>query len=218
MPSFTVENYIKAIYRLSKTSEGGVNTNSIAETLGTKAATVSDMLRKLNENGYVNYKKYQGTNLTTKGKDVAIQIIRKHRMWEVFLVDKLEFKWDEVHDLAEELEHIGSSEITNRLEEFLDFPKVDPHGDPIPDREGNIDLSDQIPLTELLKGESGLVTGVKDSSSDFLRYLDAQGIQLGKNVKIEEIFDYDQSRTVIINKKQMSLSHQVCKNLYINKQ
>ena len=170
MPSFTVENYIKAIYRLSKTSEGGVNTNSIAETLGTKAATVSDMLRKLNENGYVNYKKYQGTNLTTKGKDVAIQIIRKHRMWEVFLVDKLEFKWDEVHDLAEELEHIGSSEITNRLEEFLDFPKVDPHGDPIPDREGNIDLSDQIPLTELLKGESGLVTGVKDSSSDFLRY------------------------------------------------
>lgn len=218
MPSFTVENYIKAIYRLSKTSEGGVNTNAIAETLGTKAATVSDMLRKLSENGYVNYKKYQGTTLTAKGQEVAINIVRKHRMWEVFLVEKLEFKWDEVHDLAEELEHIGSSELTNRLEEFLNFPKYDPHGDPIPDREGNIDLRDQYPLTELAAGEFGVVTGVKDSSSEFLRFLDAQGIQLGKKIRIDEIFEYDQSRTVTIDKRQLSLSQQVSKNLYINKQ
>lgn len=215
MISFTVENYLKTIYQLSQKTEGGVHTNAISEALGTKAATVTDMLKKLDNQKLINYKKYQGVNLTAKGRLTALNIIRKHRLWEVFLVEKLAFKWDEVHELAEELEHIDSEELINRLEEFLGHPKVDPHGDPIPDKEGNIDRTEQVPLTDLEEGGVGYVTGVRDSSKEFLQYLDNQGIGLGNKLKVKQIFEYDKSRTVEGGGKSMTLSLQVCKNLYV---
>lgn len=215
MASFTVENYIKAIYRLSQKDAEGVSTNAIAEALGTKAATVSDMLKKLSQHKLIHYKKYQGTTLTKNGRDMALNIIRKHRLWEVFLVDKLEFRWDEVHDIAEELEHIDSDELINRLEDFLGRPKFDPHGDPIPTREGQIERREQVPLTELKTNETGYVTGVKDSSKEFLQYLDTQGIELGNKLEVTDIFDYDKSRTVKHQGKLVTLSQQVCKNLFV---
>jgi DtxR family transcriptional regulator, Mn-dependent transcriptional regulator len=215
MASFTVENYLKTIFQLSLKAENGASTNAISEALGTKAATVSDMLKKLDAQELITYKKYQAVKLTNAGRDIAVNIIRKHRLWEVFLVEKLDFKWDEVHDLAEELEHIDSAELVNRLEGFLNNPKFDPHGDPIPDRDGNIHRLNQSPLTELKSGESGYVTGVKDSSREFLQFLDAQNIHLGNKIEIVEIFEYDKSRTVITGGKTLSLSNQVCKNLYV---
>jgi DtxR family Mn-dependent transcriptional regulator len=215
MASFTVENYLKAIYALSQKQGGGVSTNAIAEALGTKPASVTDMLKKLSSAKLADHKKYQGTTLTSKGKAMAVNIIRKHRLWEVFLVEKLDFKWDEVHDLAEELEHIDSDELINRLEGFLDHPKYDPHGDPIPDKRGVIQRRQQVALTELRTAESGQVTGVKDSSKAFLQFLDSHGIALGHTLTIEEIFPYDNSRTVLHDGKRMTLSQQVCKNLFI---
>lgn len=215
MASFTVENYIKAIYQLAQKTEGGVTTSAVSEALGTKAATVSDMLKKLGERKLINYKRYQGVTLTAKGQSLAVDIIRKHRLWEVFLTEKLDFRWDEVHDLAEELEHIDSSELINRLEHYLGNPKFDPHGDPIPDREGNIHRLDQVALTELKPDDMGYVTGVKDSSKEFLQYLDTQGIRLGNKIVVKAIFDYDKSRTVEAHGKELSLSQQVCKNLYV---
>lgn len=215
MASFTVENYLKTIYSLAVKSGGEVSTNAIADSLGTKAATVSDMLKKLSTTGLAHYKKYQGVSLTKKGHALALNIVRKHRLWEVFLVEKLEFKWDEVHDLAEELEHIDSDELINRLETFLDNPKFDPHGDPIPSRDGSIERRAQVPLTELQPGEAGIVTGVKDSSKEFLQFLDSQEIELGNKLTVVEIFEYDKSRTIERGNKHMTLSQQVCKNLYV---
>lgn len=216
MASFTVENYLKAIYSLSRNNTSGVSTNALAEHLGTKAATVTDMLKKLNASNLVHYKKYQATTLTEEGKRMALNIIRKHRLWEVFLVDKLDFKWDEVHDMAEELEHIESNELINRLEHFLDNPKFDPHGDPIPSKEGVIERREQILLTELAVGQQGFVTGVKDSSREFLQYLDTQNIELGNQIEVKEIFDYDKSRVLLIEGNETTFSQQVCKNLFIN--
>jgi DtxR family Mn-dependent transcriptional regulator len=216
MASFTVENYLKAIYSLSKNNTTGVSTNALAEHLGTKAATVTDMLKKLNANNLVNYQKYQATLLSEEGKKIALNIIRKHRLWEVFLVEKLDFKWDEVHDMAEELEHIESNELINRLEHFLDNPKFDPHGDPIPSKEGIVERRAQVLLTELEVGQRGHVTGVKDSSKEFLQYLDTQNIELGNQIEVKEIFEYDKSRVVIIEGIETTFSQQVCKNLFIN--
>lgn len=215
MASFTVENYLKAIYGLSQKVTGGVSTNAIAESIGTKAATVSDMLKKLSANKLINYKKYQGTTLTSKGRSMALNIIRKHRLWEVFLVEKLDFRWDEVHDLAEELEHIDSDELINRLESFLNNPKFDPHGDPIPDKAGVMQRREQVALTDVSVGGVGYVTGVKDSSREFLQFLDTQEIELGNKLVVKEVFDYDKSRTVELNGKTMTLSQQVCKNLFV---
>lgn len=213
--SFTVENYLKTIYQLSQKTEGGVHTNAISEALGTKAATVSDMLKKLDSQKLINYKKYQGVHLTAKGRATAINIIRKHRLWEVFLVEKLDFKWDEVHELAEELEHIDSEELINRLEDFLGNPQFDPHGDPIPDKNGHIHRREQVALTEVREGDMGYVTGVRDSSKEFLQYLDNHGIQLGNRLVVKKIFEYDKSRTVEVKGKLLTLSLQVCKNLYV---
>lgn len=216
MASFTVENYLKAIYQLNRNNEAGVSTNALAEHLGTKAATVTDMLKKLNDQKLVHYRKYQATSLTETGKQIALNIIRKHRMWEVFLVEKLDFKWDEVHDMAEELEHIESNELIDRLEQFLDNPKFDPHGDPIPNKHGEVERRDQILLTELEVGQKGYVTGVKDSSKEFLQYLDTQNIELGHEIEVKEIFEYDKSRVLVVDGIETTFSQQVCKNLYIN--
>src|SRR3984885_5178673 len=148
MNTFTEENYLKAIYHLSHES-GSVSTNQIAAALNTKAASVTDMLKKLADKALINYEKYQGVTLTSAGQKIALHIIRKHRLWEYFLVEKLNFKWDEVHEMAEEMEHISSVELIDRLDKFMDYPKHDPHGDPIPDSDGKFKVHDLKPVSAI---------------------------------------------------------------------
>ncbi len=217
MHSFTEENYIKNIFKLSENGTQEVNTNAIAEALDTKAASVTDMLRKLSAKELVNYVKYRGVSLTDEGKRVALQVIRKHRLWEVFLVEKLKFSWDEVHDVAEELEHVGSSLLTQRLDEFLGHPQFDPHGDPIPSENGEMQQKKQRLLAELEVNDGGIVVGVNDSQPLFLQYLDKMGISLGTKIKVIDRFAYDNSLEIILEDyKQLLISSEVSKNIFLS--
>ena len=181
--TFSEENYLKTIYHLTSSSNKEVSTNEIAEMIATKASSVTDMLRKLAEKDLLNYKKYQGVSLTEKGKLSAKMIVRKHRLWEVFLVEKLNFSWDEVHDIAEQLEHIKSEQLINKLDDFLGNPTEDPHGDPIPDAYGKIIKTEKLLLSELPQNQTGICVGVKDSSTEFLKYLDKNQIALGTKIE-----------------------------------
>ena len=217
MYSFTEENYIKAIYKLSANGTQEVNTNAIAEALDTKAASVTDMLRKLSTKGIVHYVKYRGVTLSEQGERTALQIIRKHRLWEVFLVDKLKFNWDEVHEVAEELEHINSDLLIKRLDEFLGYPKFDPHGDPIPSEDGEMNLKQQKLLAEMEVNDSGIVVGVNDSQPLFLQYLDKMGIYLGAKVKVIDRIPYDNSLEISLeNKKNLVVSSEVSRNIFLS--
>lgn len=209
------ENYIKTIYHLSGQTEGGVATNAIAARMETKASSVTDMIKKLSDKNLVEYKKYQGVILTPEGLLAAKMIVRKHRLWEVFLVDKLSFAWDEVHDVAEELEHITSAKLIDRLDEFLGFPTEDPHGDPIPDAQGRIKTIDKQLLSELGVGQLGLCVGVKDSSSEFLQYLDKNGISLGAKIKVLEKEVFDGSLQLEVNGKTLPVSGKIAGNLFV---
>jgi DtxR family Mn-dependent transcriptional regulator len=211
--SFTEENYLKAIFHLCPNKTQAINTNAIADALKTKAASVTDMLKKLSDKNLINYIKYQGVTLTDKGKETAIQIIRKHRLWEVFLVDKLNFKWDEVHDLAEDLEHINSTKLINSLEAFLGFPKFDPHGDPIPDIDGVLKEPSLVPIAKMKNGEIGIISGVREHSSVFLNYLEKVGLILGKEILVKEIIEFDGSVIIEIDEKIQTISREVAKNL-----
>lgn len=211
------ENYLKTIYHLSAQTEDGVSTNAIAARMDTKASSVTDMVKKLSEKGFVSYKKYQGVSLTDKGKMAAIMIVRKHRLWEVFLVDKLGFSWDEVHDVAEELEHITSEKLINKLDEFLDFPTEDPHGDPIPDAQGRIKSIEKQLLSELAPGTTGICVGVKDSSSEFLQYLDKNGISLGSKIKVIEKEIFDGSLRIEVGGKPLPVSGKIAGNLFVKR-
>lgn len=218
MFSQSEENYIKAIYHLSLISEKGISTNAIAEQLETKASSVTDMIKKLSDKKLLVYKKYQGVTLTHLGRKTATDIIRKHRLWEVFLVEKLNFTWDEVHEVAEELEHINSSKLIDELDAFLGFPKQDPHGDPIPDKNGNIPKIRKRILATLEKNEKGVCVGVKDTSSEFLQFLDKKGIKLGLKIKVLEKEPFDDSLQIKIDDTIMSISNKVASNIYIQKQ
>ena len=213
--SYTEENYLKTIYHLAKDLGIAVNTNAIAEALHTKAASVTDMLKKLAEKSLINYKKYQGVTLTEKGTANALSIIRKHRLWEVFLVEKLKFKWDQVHDVAEELEHIHSDLLINRLDEFLEFPKIDPHGDPIPDKNGKFHIPDMTPVAKLNKGEKGVISGIRDHSSIFLNYLAEHKLTLGQKIEVLNIIEFDGSFVLNIDEQKQTISRDVAKNLLI---
>lgn len=215
MQSFTEENYLKVIYHLAQKTTS-VQTNAIAEQIQTKPASVTDMLKKLAEKELVDYVKYQGVTLTEKGKQAAISIVRKHRLWEVFLVDKLNFKWDEVHDVAEELEHIKSVDLIERLDEFLGFPKSDPHGDPIPDKNGTFAKTQFIKLIELKVGDSGTITGVSQHSSPFLKHLEKMGLTLGKQIQVTDVTDFDGSVEILISDKQINISREVAKHILIS--
>ncbi len=218
MFSQSEENYIKAIYHLAvDSSVKGISTNAIAKKLATKASSVTDMIKKLSEKKVVVYKKYQGVTLTDFGKKTATNIIRKHRLWEVFLVEKLNFSWDEVHEVAEQLEHIKSPKLINELDIFLGFPKRDPHGDPIPDSEGNLQIIEKSLLAVLNKGEEGICVGVDDTSSEFLQFLDKQGIALGKRIKVIEKEPFDGSFLIQLEDKELSISNKIANNLYIQK-
>ena len=215
MITLTEENYIKAIYHLGKQGVETVNTNAIAEALQTKASSVTDMLKKLAEKGYADYIKYQGVNLTVEGKKIAIGIIRKHRLWEVFLVEKLNFKWDEVHQVAEDLEHIKSEKLIDQLDAYLKHPTHDPHGDPIPDRDGNFKQIEKILLSQAVLGNKYQCVGVKDTSSAFLNYLDANAIALGTDIVLLHKEPFDQSIKIEINNREITVSQNVAKNLFL---
>jgi DtxR family Mn-dependent transcriptional regulator len=217
MFTLSEENYLKAIYHLGAVSEKGISTNAIAKSLETKASSVTDMLKKLSDKNVIVYKKYQGVTLTDFGKKTAENIVRKHRLWEVFLVEKLNFSWDEVHEVAEQLEHIKSPKLINELDAFLGFPKQDPHGDPIPDKNGNLQVIEKSLLSTLNTNEVGICVGVNDSSSEFLQFLDKQGIALGQQIGVIEKEPFDGSLTIKIQNKKLSISHKIATNLYIQK-
>jgi len=217
MLSFSEENHLKSIFHLSTDIESEVSTNSIADDLNTKASSVTEMLKKLGEKNLIVYKKYHGAQLTEMGRKTALNIIRKQRLWEVFLVDKLNFKWDEVHDIAEQLEHIQSEKLTNELDKFLNFPTKDPHGDPIPNPAGFIKFTPKLRLSDLNIGETGKFIGVKDSSSTFLKYLDKRKISLGSNIKVLHQEKFDQSLHVGLDETNLTISIKTASNLYITK-
>ncbi|HVV53707.1 MAG TPA: metal-dependent transcriptional regulator [Mucilaginibacter sp.] len=214
MNTFTEENYLKAIYHLGIREEN-VGTNQIAAALNTKAASVTDMLKKLADKELINYTRYQGVTLTSEGEKVALSIIRKHRLWEYFLVEKLNFKWDEVHDVAEELEHISSQELIDRLDDFMGNPKYDPHGDPIPDSKGQIRSHELKPVSLVGVNRSGVISGVRDHSPAFLQYLDKMCLTIGKKIKVEEINTYDHSLIISVEDKTVHISREVANNLLI---
>lgn len=217
--SYTEENYIKAIYSIGSDKKSGVSTNAISEKLNTKASSVTDMIKKLADKKLLNYEKYQGVTLTKEGKKIAIETIRKHRLWEVFLVDKLNFGWDEVHEIAEQLEHIQSTKLTDHLEEFLGFPQFDPHGDPIPDRNGKIlQKQTSFDLASCYAGDKVIISGVIDTSTTFLVYLNQHELNLGIQLKLISIYDFDRSMVLELkNKMRITLSELVCKNILVKK-
>ena len=213
--SSTEENYLKAIYKLFERQEKSVPTNSIAAEMATSAASVSDMLKKLKDKELINYEKYRGVTLTDLGNEIATRLIRRHRLWEVFLVEKLDFSWDEIHEIAEELEHINSSKLTNSLEAFLGYPRFDPHGDPIPDKEGNYTIRKQVLLSESTE-QKGIIVGVNEHSAAFLRQLERLKLVLGTTVEILEKFEFDGSIQIKINDKTtQTISGKMAQNIFI---
>jgi DtxR family transcriptional regulator, Mn-dependent transcriptional regulator len=214
--SFTEENYLKTIFYLSIGTEEWVSTNALADSTNTRAASVSDMLKRLAEKGLINYQKYRGVTLTEEGERLALLVIRKHRLWEVFLAEKLQFGWDEVHVIAEELEHIRSERLIEKLDAFLGYPKFDPHGDPIPNAAGEMPRFIYRKLSEVVKGDIVVMTGVSEHSSAFLQHLDKAGLTLGCQLEVSEISDFDKSVNVVIdNDRTLFVSHEVAKNLLV---
>tara|TARA_B100001094_G_scaffold294249_1_gene314747 strand:+ start:91 stop:747 length:657 start_codon:yes stop_codon:yes gene_type:complete len=215
MITLSEENYLKAIWAISLNNEAKASTNAIADEISTSAASVSDMLKKLQDKELIKYEKYQGVELSEKGNNLATSIIRKHRLWETFLVKKMNFNWGEVHDLAEQLEHIQSPELVDKLDSFLGFPKFDPHGEPIPTREGEIPAINTIPLSQLELGTQGKVMGVTIDEKSFLDYLTKLDISIGTKIKILEKNDFDQSLEIKINDINQHISNNVAEHLLI---
>jgi DtxR family transcriptional regulator, Mn-dependent transcriptional regulator len=216
MVTLSEENYLKAIYHLGKQGTIAVSTNAIAEKIESKASSVTDMIKKLAEKNLANYVKYQGVSLTNEGRLAAASVIRKHRLWEVFLVDKLNFSWDEVHDVAEQLEHIKSLKLVNELDAFLQYPKQDPHGDPIPDKHGNYSPIKSINILEIEAGKQGVLSFVKDSSDMFLKYLNKNSLALGDTIKVLDFEPFDNSISIETKTKKMIISKEVAQNLYLS--
>jgi DtxR family transcriptional regulator, Mn-dependent transcriptional regulator len=216
MLSYTEENYLKAIYRLSEGGTKAVSTNEIAEVMSTKAASVTDMVKKLSGKELISYEPYYGAKITKSGKTEALMVIRKHRLWETFLVNKLNFNWDEVHEVAEQLEHIHSPLLIEKLDEFLGYPTSDPHGHPIPDKNGKVQHIRQIPLAEAFQGKKAIVRSVTDSSPSYLQYLSKVGVYIGASVTVLEKIEFDGSLEIMIdNKKRVFISRDAALNLLV---
>ena len=212
------ENYLKSIYKLvekSPTASGLAANTSIANDLGINPASVSDMLKRLHDKGYIVYQKQKGASLTATGKKVAVKIIRKHRLWEVFLVEKMSFAWDEVHEVAEQLEHIQSEQLIERLDKLLGHSKTCPHGDPIPDSKGNIMKPKTILLSETLEGKNYAVKSFKDTSAEFLRYLDRVKLKVGSKISVVEVEEYDGTRVIEVGKDRIAVSKKVAEVIFV---
>jgi DtxR family Mn-dependent transcriptional regulator len=213
--SVSEENYIKAIYHLQQT-DGNVTTNELAAELQTKPASVTDMLKKLKAKKLLNYEKYQGFRLSGDGKKIALNIVRKHRLWEFFLVEHLQFGWDEVHEVAEELEHITSKKLIDKLDAFLGFPKFDPHGDPIPDSNGKMAAQVQINLIDLTINQLAEVTAVGSQSTDLLELLKHKNLGIGTKLEVKRKFGFDHSIEVKIkNQQPFTISQQLAQALFV---
>lgn len=213
--SIAEENYIKAIWHLQRLHEE-VSTNLLAAQLQTKPASVTDMLKKLKTKKIVHYEKYQGFYLTNEGKKIALGIIRRHRLWEYFLAEKLKFDWDEVHAVAEELEHVSSKKLIDKLDEYLGFPKVDPHGDPIPDQQGKMEVSSSFCLNEISLNKMAEVSGVGNQSSELLEVLKHKNIRIGTRLEVKKRFHFDNSLEIKIrNIPAFTISEQLAKNLLV---
>ena len=215
MITLAEENYLKAILSISLNKDGKVSTNAIANEIGTSAASVSDMLKKLQEKKLIKYEKYKGVELSESGQNKAINILRKHRLWETFLVNKLGFNWSEVHDVAEQLEHIQSAELIDRLDIFLEHPKFDPHGEPIPTKEGKIPSTNTTPLNELQVNTKGKIMGVSLDEKDFLDYLTKLDITIGTEITLLEKISFDKSLSIEIANTKQHISNDVAKHLLI---
>lgn len=209
------ENYLKTLYKLGSNSTRKVNNTALSKAMELNPATVLEMVRKLTTKGLVELQPDKSIRLTEKGKKKALLIIRRHRLWEVFLVEKLEYGWNEVHDLAEQLEHVDSANLTDRLEKFLGHPAFDPHGDPIPDRQGRIKVNASIPLTTGQKGKSYEVVSLAETHDSFLSFLDKLQIRPGVKIRITEWNEYDGSISISINKKAAQLSDKVAGNILV---
>lgn len=213
--SASKENYLKAIFHL-QTQDGVVTTNELAEELQTRAASVTDMLKKLKDQKLLMYEKYKGFRLSPEGRKVAIQIIRKHRLWEYFLVEKLHFGWDEVHEIAEELEHISSKKLIDRLDEYLGFPKSDPHGDPIPDSSGKFERVEQVSLLDLPLNKMAEISSVTNQSSEILELLKHKNLSIGTRLEVKKKFSFDSSMEIKIkNQPTVTISMEVAKNIFV---
>jgi len=215
MVSFTEENYLKSIYHLSEGGLKPVLTNALAEVMNTKAASATDMVKRLAGKKFIAYEKYYGANLTAKGKSAALVVIRKHRLWETFLVNKLGFAWDEVHEVAEQLEHIQSPRLIEKLDSFLDHPKTDPHGDPIPDQHGKWQQVPAIACDQLKAGKQAVILAVKDSDATLLKLLDKIGARPGKKIKVLVRESFDDSIEALLDGQRVFLSREVSQNLLV---
>lgn len=213
---FSEENYLKTLYKLESKQVKKVNNIALSKALDLNPATVLEMVRKMSERKLVEVLPDKTIRLTDKGKKKALSIIRKHRLWEVFLVDKLNYKWNEVHDLAEQLEHIESDDLIKRLEAFLGHPTIDPHGDPIPDENGKLKKIKTQPLTFAPLKKKLAVIALGNSSDEFLKYLDKIGLTIGDTVEISEIEEFDKSVTLLHKKTSISLSNEAASSLLVN--
>ncbi len=214
--SVSEENYIKAIYHLQENEEM-VSTNALAAALETKPASVTDMLKKLKSKKLVHYQPYQGCKLNTEGGKLALSIVRRHRLWEYFLAEKLKFNWNEVHEVAEELEHVSSKKLIEQLDAYLEFPRFDPHGDPIPDSAGRIPVIDQVRLTQLPFNKTAKVSGLADQSADMLELLKHRNISIGTIVEVKRKFGFDHSLEIKIPGTALFIiSEQVAQNILVH--
>ena len=214
--SASEENYLKTIFHL-QTKDANVSTNELAEKLQAKPASITDMMKKLKSRKLVNYQPYQGFRLTHEGKKIALSIIRRHRLWEYFLAEKLKFSWDEVHEVAEQLEHVSSKKLVDKLDEYLEFPKFDPHGDPIPDINGKMESGKQINLTELPLNKPAKVCHIVDQSAELLEHLHEKKINIGSSVVVKKKFSYDDSLEIKLDNRQVTtITGQLAKIIFVN--
>lgn len=217
MLSQTEENYLKALFHLTNEmpDKNEAGTNELAAYLGVKPATVNDMLKKLKDKHLVTYKKYGKINLAAEGRRRAIEVIRKHRLWETFLYDKLEFTWDEVHEVAEQLEHIQSPKLIEKLDKFLDYPAYDPHGDAIPNAKGELNVQFRKTLSQVAVGKSCKMIAVKDNSAPFLQYVVKVGLGISSKIKVVSRHTYDAMMEIEVNGNRSSVSQKFAENIYI---
>ena len=211
------EDYIKAIFNLSEFGNKQVSTNSISKVLKIEPASVTDMIKKLSHKKLIYHQKYKGCKISKNGMKIALQIIRKHRLWEVFLHDKLKFKWDKIHDIAEQLEHISSNKLIDRLDDFLNYPKIDPHGDPIPNKLGVIESNEKISLFDLENFDSCIVARIIKEDQNFFKLLKKLNIEIGTKIKVLEKLDYDDSLEIIIDNKKILISNKIASNIKVSK-